>query len=77
MSVGVANPFHPHPYLPSSLQLTGWQPLVMPFTEILLIFFGGAGLVALFSYTLSGEKRELLTTGPGKYANASTSFTSI
>ena len=49
-------PFQQHPYVPSTLKLTGWQPLVLSYGRILAIFFGGAAIIGVLSFFLSGER---------------------
>lgn len=53
-------PFQQHPYLPSTLKLTAWQPLVLSYERILAVFFGGAAIIGLLSYLLSGTWSFLL-----------------
>lgn len=43
-----------HPYYPIGLPLPGYQPLVIPFDQILGAFFGTAGLLLIVVWALSG-----------------------
>ena len=43
-----------HPYYPRTLVLPGWQPLVLPFEQILAIFFGFAATIGVITWLLSG-----------------------
>ncbi|CAL8461742.1 g1273 [Coccomyxa elongata] len=48
-----------HPYYPIGLQLPGYQPLVIPFDQILGAFFGTAGLLLIVVWALSGKSKHL------------------
>ncbi len=52
-----------HPYYPIGLQLPGYQPLVIPFDQILGAFFGTAGLLLIVVWALSGAIKGLFVTG--------------
>lgn len=43
-----------HPYYPLDLSLPEYQPLVIPFDQILGAFFGTAGLLLIVVWALSG-----------------------
>ena len=54
MPLSLKLPLQQHPYVPSSLKLSGWQPLVLSYERILAVFFGGAAVIGVLSYLLSG-----------------------
>lgn len=45
-----------HPYYPTDLQLPGYQPLVIPFEQILIAFFGTCALLLILMWSLSGTR---------------------
>jgi hypothetical protein len=46
-----------HPYYPQDLKLNGWQPLALPFQQILATFFGACGLVLTAGWWLTSACR--------------------
>ncbi|EIE25266.1 Emopamil-binding protein [Coccomyxa subellipsoidea C-169] len=48
-----------HPYYPLDLNLPEYQPLVIPFDQILGAFFGTAGLLLIVVWALSGKGKHL------------------
>lgn len=50
---------HRHPYYPRDLLLPGYQPLVIPFENILLYFFGAFALVLAATWLWTGTKKYL------------------
>ncbi|MEW5299184.1 MAG: hypothetical protein WDW38_005070 [Sanguina aurantia] len=54
--------FHQHPYYPTDLSLPNYQPLVIPFEQILACFFGGFVLVFGGIWFLTGKYKYLATT---------------
>jgi hypothetical protein len=45
-----------HPYFPENVHLPGYQPLVIPFEQILTVFFGTSALLLLLVWTATGAQ---------------------
>eukprot|EP00879_Flechtneria_rotunda_P028447 GHRR01030558.1.p1 GENE.GHRR01030558.1~~GHRR01030558.1.p1 ORF type:complete len:199 (+),score=32.94 GHRR01030558.1:832-1428(+) len=50
-----------HPYFPMNLDLPGVQPLVLPFEQVLAVFFTACGVVLAAGWYLSGRAKFLGT----------------
>jgi len=48
-----------HPFYPQSLLLPGYEPLTIPFEQILGIFFGASALVFIAVWLASGKRHEM------------------
>ena len=50
-----------HPFYPQSLLLPGYEPLTIPFDQILGIFFGATAIVFIAVWLLSGASVSINT----------------